>query len=284
MSDSIREALAEGTQVLQSAGITDPQMDAVLLLTHALGVDRTFVIINPTNELSEEQIRMFRELIARRSRREPLQYIVGQREFYELSFEVTQAVLIPRPETEIIVDAALDLMKDVPAPFIADIGTGSGCIVISLLHRLRDAHAIATDISANALRVARRNARRHGVSDRLALIQSDLFSAFETRAEFSLIVSNPPYVPEADIETLQPEVRDYEPLPALVAGADGLSHISVLLRDLPPFLLDSGYLIFEIGFGQRDAVRELIDSAVWKLIDIRNDLQAIPRTFVLQKR
>ena len=189
-------------------------------------------------------------------------------------------MLIPRPETELIVEIGLKLLPGTPAPLIADIGTGSGCLAISLLHELADARAIATDISGAALRLARRNADRHGVTDRLMLIESDCFSSLEQGKRFSLIVSNPPYVGEDDLKNLPREVRDYEPRTALVSGADGLSSIRRLLSEGPSFLCSGG--VFEIGFGQSEAVKQLIDSRVWRLLEICSDLQNIPRTVVLE--
>ena len=283
MSTSIRSAITEGAQALDAAGINEARREALSLMSYALKCDRTFLIAHAENELPESQLQSFRELISRRAKREPLQYITGHQEFFNLDFEVTPDVLIPRPETEIIVEAALDILRDDQAPFIGDIGTGSGCIAISLLHELHHAQAIATDVSLNALRVAQRNAKRHNVNDRLALVQADGLPQLQSSRQFSLIVSNPPYVTEEEFSGLQPEVRDYEPQSALVSGADGLSHIRGLLLNAPAHLRTGGYFIFEIGFGQREAVERLVDNERWKLIEIRNDLQTIPRTFVLQK-
>lgn len=281
---SIREAVGEAAHVLNIAGIVETRMEAASLLSHLLGSNRTFVIAHGEDLLSADQLAAFQHLISRRVLREPLQYITGHQEFFKLDFEVTPDVLIPRPETEIAVEAALDLLKADHAPVIADVGTGSGCIVISLLHELPKARAVATDVSLSALAVSRKNAHTHGVADRLTLIQSDCFSAFRRGPAFSLIVSNPPYVADGEIARLQPEVRDYEPLSALLSGDDGLSHIRILVAQAAAFLRADGYLIFEVGFGQSDAVEQLIDARVWKLTEIRNDLQDIPRTFVLKKR
>lgn len=283
MSTSIRQILADATAVLRSAGITDPRREAVSLLAHVLHTDRTFVITNLEDDVAEPENQSFRKSVGRRARHEPLQYIVGHQQFFQLDFEVTPDVLIPRPETELIVEAGLDVLKNVSAPFIADIGTGSGCIVISLLDKLRKSRGLGLDFSSRALHVARRNAERHLVADRLTLIESDLLRRLDRNAQFSLIVSNPPYVPESDIHTLAPEVREHEPLSALVSGPDGLSHIRVLLHEAPSYLQTGGHLVFEIGFGQRDAIEQLIDHATWRLIEIREDLQKIPRTVVLQK-
>ena len=281
---SIIQAQAAGAESLRAAGVSDPRLEAGSLLAHVLLRDRTYLITHGNDLVTGEQLDRFRTLIARRAAREPLQYIAGSQEFFKLSFEVTPDVLIPRPETELIVEAALALADREESFSILDVGTGSGCIVISLLHELPNADGTATDISPAALGVARRNAQRHEVSDRVTLVQTDSLSPLGQSAAFSLIVSNPPYVPARDIETLQREVRDYEPLTALVSGADGLDHIRALLRETPHLLDHNGYFIFEIGFGQRDAVEELVDRSVWHLIEVREDLQGIPRTVILQKR
>ena len=284
VAKSIREAVAEAAQVLQTAGIVQARMDAASLLSHLLGGNRSFLIAHGEDRLSFDQLMAFQRLVGRRAQREPLQYITGHQEFFKLDFEVRPGVLIPRPETEIVVEAALDLLRAQSEPAFADIGTGSGCIVISLLHEVPNARAVATDISLIALSVTKKNAHTHGVSDRLTLIQGDCFSAFPRDDAFSVIVSNPPYIAAAEIDRLQPEVRKYEPLSALMSGDDGLSHIRILLAQAAAFLQEDGHLIFEIGFGQREGVERLIDERVWKLIEIRNDLQDIPRTLVLQKR
>lgn len=281
---SIIQAQAAGAESLGAAGVTDPRREAGSLLAHAVRHDRTYLITHGNDLLTGEQLERFRTLIARRAAREPLQYIIGYQEFFKLSFEVTPDVLIPRPETELIVEAALELADRERSLSILDVGTGSGCIVISLLHELKNARAIATDISPNALEVARRNAHRHNVSDRVTFTQSDSLAPLTQSAAFSLIVSNPPYVPARDIATLQREVRDHEPLTALASGADGLDHIRALLRETPRVLHHSGYFIFEIGFGQGDAIEQLVDRAIWHLLAVRKDLQGIPRTVVLQKR
>jgi release factor glutamine methyltransferase len=281
---SIIQAHAAGADSLRSAGINDPRLEAGSLLGHALGRDRTYLITHGNDRVTDERLDRFRTLIARRAAREPLQYIVGYQEFFKLQFEVTPDVLIPRPETELLVEATLELADGEQPLSILDVGTGSGCIVISLLNELENAHAIATDISSNALDIARRNAQRHNVNDRVTFIQADSLSQLNQPAAFSLIVSNPPYIPIGDIATLQREVREYEPLTALVSGADGLDHIRALLRGTPQLLHHDGYFIFEIGFGQSDTIEQLVDHSIWHLIEVRKDLQGIPRTVVLQKR
>lgn len=284
MTTSIRTAITEGAFSLSAAGINEARRDAMSLMSYVLKRDRAFLIAHSEDELSDKQLKIFRLLVARRTSREPLQYITGHQEFFNLEFDVTPNVLVPRPETEILVEAALEVLRSDDAPFIADIGTGSGCIAVSLLHEIPAARAMATDLSINALRVAQRNARRHHVDDRLALVQADGFPVTESGWEFSLIVSNPPYVTESEFAGLQPEVRDYEPRSALVSGADGLLHIRDLLRDAPDHLRQGGHFIFEIGLGQRDAVERIVEKELWSSIEVRTDLQGIPRSVVLQKR
>jgi release factor glutamine methyltransferase len=284
MKTSIEKAVNQGAQVLSAAGIIQARAEATSLLSHVLGCDRAFIIAHVEDELTENQEQTFQECLARRGGGEPFQHIAGHQEFFKLDFEVSRDVLIPRPETEILVEAALGILKDEDAPQIADIGTGSGCIAISLLHEVSNARAVAVDISCNALHVARRNAVRHGVVERLNLVKADGFSAFRHQPDFSLIVSNPPYIAENEVSDLQREVRDHEPLSALVSGADGLSHIRALVQDSPSVLRPGGFLVFEIGFGQKDAVEKLIDVKVWRFVEVKNDLQNIPRTVVLQKR
>lgn len=280
---TIKEALAEAQEILRAAGLEEARRDATSLLGLAMRRDRTFLLTHPEAVLTAEQMATFRVYILRRASREPLQYIAGQQEFYGLDFEVTPDVLIPRPETELVVETALNLLKGIEEPTVCDVGTGSGCIIISLLHEVPALRGVALDLSAAALAVARRNAERHKVLSRLTLLPSDLFSALAENGSprFSVIVSNPPYVEEKEIAGLQPEVRDYEPHMGLApADGDGLSLIRRLLAGSPPYLTAGGYLIFEIGFNQAKRVEELIDSRVWTLLAIHRDLQGIPRTVV----
>jgi release factor glutamine methyltransferase len=281
MTLSIERTIQEGAKILQDAVVDESRREAVSLLAHVLGRDRSFLIAHSDESLPDEQYQTFKSLITRRSQGEPLQYLTGHREFFKLDFEVSPDVLIPRPETELIVEAAIELCKAEPAPVIADIGTGSGCIAISLLHELGNAVAVGADISVAALHLAQRNAERHGVQERLTLVQSDCFAAVPDTKPFSLIASNPPYVSDEEIEHLGREVR-FEPRAALAGGPDGLSVIRRLLSEARRFIRPQGYLVFEIGFGQSEAVEQLIERPVWKLLEIRKDLQGIPRTFVLQ--
>lgn len=283
MNISISKAILEGAQRLRAAGVAEARRESGSLLAHAIGRDRTFVVTHADEPLEIADLEAFRRLIERRAAGQPLQYLTGHREFFKLDFEVTPDVLIPRPETELIVEIALELLKDDLDPFIADIGTGSGCVAISLLHELRDAHAIATDISAAALIVAQRNADRHDVTERLTVIESDCFAKVNADRLFSLIASNPPYIRDDEMDTLPREVG-YEPRAALAGGPDGLDIVRRLLREAGPFLRPGSHFVFEIGFGQNALVEQLINREVWELAEMRPDLQGIARTVVLRKR
>jgi release factor glutamine methyltransferase len=282
---SIAAATLEATQILRRAGVPEARREAASLLAHALLRNRTFLITHAEEEVSAEMLAAFRTLLERRARGEPLQYITGHTEFFKLDFEVTPAVLIPRPETELLVETALDLLGGEDQSFVCDVGTGSGCIIISILHERASATGVGLDISQPVLGVARRNAVRHGVDRRLSLVLSDCLEALDaTHTCFNMIVSNPPYVTEEALEGLQREVRDFEPRSALTPGGDGLRIIRRLLHDAPAFLQTGGHLLMEIGFDQHEAVERLIDSQTWQLLDIHKDLQGIPRTVALRKK
>jgi release factor glutamine methyltransferase len=304
MTQSIAEAILDATKVLRNANVVEARREAGSLLANVLGHDRTFLITHATDLVSAKELDDFHQSIARRAKGEPLQYITGSQEFFGLDFEVNADVLIPRPETELLVETALEIIDRSPAAeprshdiktrnskletrnfILCDIGTGSGCIAIALLHERSQAHAVAVDISAAAVQVASRNAARHNVSERISFIVADSFAAFrKSTPRFDLIVSNPPYISDGDLADLQREVRDYEPRLALTSGSDGLSMIRRLLAAAPAFLVEGGHLIVEIGYGQRAAIEELIDASVWKIVSIREDLQRIPRTVTLQKQ
>jgi release factor glutamine methyltransferase len=283
MSQSIAEAILEATKVLRAAGLSEPRREAASLLANVLNRDRTFLITRAEALLTAEAFATFHLHVRRRAAGEPLQYITGYQEFFGLRFEVSPAALIPRPETELSVESALDLIPDGASPLICDLGTGTGCIAISLLHERPLVRAIAVDISAAAVCLAARNAARHEVSERIGFVVADRLEAFPEQPLFHLIVSNPPYIADRDWAGLQREVREHEPRAALTSGSDGLSMIRRLIKEAPAFLVDGGYLVIEIGYDQRAAVEEMIDSSIWKLSTIRNDLQGIPRTVVLQK-
>jgi release factor glutamine methyltransferase len=279
---SIATAVNEAAQKLRAHGVSEPRLEAALLLSHTIGRDRVFLIAHDNQVLSREQSETFAVFVSRRAAGEPLQYITGHQEFFKLDFEVTPDVLIPRPETELIVEAVLELFpRNIDVTF-ADVGTGSGCIAISILHERPDASAMAIDQSVQALKVAEKNAERHQVRDRMRLVQAHLFRGLPQPEIFNLIVSNPPYVPDGELSSLQREVQR-EPRPALAAGAEGLDVIRRLLEEAPRHLHAGGYLIFEFGINQDKAIGELVTGTVWELIEMRRDLQQIPRTIILRR-
>jgi release factor glutamine methyltransferase len=283
---TIAEALREAAARLRVAGLDEPRREAGTLLAHALGRDRAFLITHADDPLTAAQASAFRACVGRRAAGEPFQYIAGRQEFYGLEFEVGPGVLIPRPETELLVEKALGLLKETGAPLLCDVGAGSGCIAVTLLHERPDARGLALDLSPAALAFAARNAARHGVAGRLRFLVSDCFDALRggdrRELRFDLIASNPPYVAESDIEGLQREVREHEPRGALTPGGDGLSVIRRLVSEAPEFLKPGGHLLIEIGFGQHGQVSALVDPGVWALLDIHRDLQGIPRTVALR--
>ncbi len=273
----VSDVLAESERVLSEKGVAQPGREAASLLAFALGRDRTFLIAHPEYELTDSEINYSAEIVSRRAAREPFQYITRRQEFYGLDFEVTPDVLIPRPETESLVEQAVALLDPLASPRFCEIGIGSGCISIAILKHVPAATALGSDLSEPALTVAGRNALLHRVDDRLELRASDLFSAIASQT-FDLIVSNPPYVPVMDIEMLQPEVRDYEPRTALTDGGSGLSIIKHIITDSPAFLRPGGRLLIEFGFNQLESVKKMFDDCVWRDVLVINDLQGIPRT------
>jgi release factor glutamine methyltransferase len=283
---SIADLIAEAARILSKAGVPEARRQAMSLIEHVTARDRTFIITHPSTPLASPDVRRLRELVEHRAAGVPLQYLTGHQEFYGLDFEVTPDVLIPRPETELLVETALELLGEASKPtLVCDVGTGSGCIPVALLHELPTTRAVGLDISANALRVAARNAARHNVRERLTLIASDCFAALDShRARFTMVVSNPPYIVEDALADLQREVRDHEPRVALTPGGDGLRIIKHLIAEAPRFLERGGHLLMEIGFDQHEAVRQLIGRQVWQLLDIHKDLQGIPRVVALRKK
>lgn len=267
--------------ILRRSGIAEPRREAGSLLSFVLEKDKTYLIAYPEYELTQEETERFSEVLKRRAGREPFQHITGRQEFYGLDFFVSKDVLIPRPETEMLVEEAMAILSRTKDPRFAEVGVGSGCIAVSILRNLRSARAVGLDLSAEALRVAERNARTHGVFERLELEESNVFEALRNKLKsstpFDLIVSNPPYIPAEDFARLQPEVGRFDPEVALTDGRDGLSIIRKIVRRSPQFLKPGGFLLLEIGIGQADEVRAMFAPKIWSSVEIRPDLQGIPR-------
>lgn len=276
---SIGIFLKDAVPLLESAGVQEAAKEARSLLAFALGRDRTFLIAHPEYELTPDESIRFEEFISRRAGREPFQYITGHQEFFGLDFRVTPDVLIPRPETELLVEAAIRILSPQPAGRFCEIGVGSGCISISMLRSLPGWTALGMEVSPPAAGIAKWNANTLGVADRFEIRVSDLFEA-AMGERFAMIVSNPPYVPVSDMATLQQEVGRFEPRAALTDGSDGLSIIRRIVHRSPEFLFSGGWLLLEIGFGQHERVAALFDADCWQSVDLLPDLQGIPRTVV----
>jgi release factor glutamine methyltransferase len=278
-----RVADARGQLRLHGVSSDEAALDARLLAAFLLGWDSVHFYESAGDAEPPGFEDRYADLISRRASHEPLAYITGRQEFWGLQFEVSPAVLIPRPESELIVESALDLFADPSrALTAADPCTGSGCLAVALACERPAAHIIATDVSGPALEVARRNVTRHGVSARVKCVQADLLATL--RGPFDLIVSNPPYVPERLRQALPPEVRDHEPAVALFAGEHGLDIMRRLVTQAAVALAPGGMLIFECGMGQSDEVIRLIDETGGvRLLDMRRDLQGIPRTAIVRR-
>jgi len=265
------------TKFLHGKGIESPLKDARILLAHVLQCKTIDVVARSAEEPTADEKARFRELIRRRVEGCPTAYLTGTREFYLLSFEVTPAVLIPRPDTETLVMQAIDFLKRKPEARGLDLGTGSGCIAVSLAHQETRSHFTAVDISPDALEVARRNATRHGTADRIDFRRGDLFGALSAEDRFDLIVSNPPYISPTEIAGLAVDVRDHEPRIALDGGPDGLAFYRRIAAEAGRYLNAGGRVLVEIGHTQADAVTELFLNAGWAAAAVTKDLAGRPR-------
>jgi release factor glutamine methyltransferase len=285
---TIREKINASRARLVAAGIDNGEAgrDANLLARHVLGWDRATVMTRELEEATSAFIERLDPLIERRARREPVAYIRGVQEFWSRDFAVTPAVLIPRPETELIVEEFLArLPEDLPnrRQRVADIGTGSGCIAVTVAAERPYVEVVATDISEDALRVAQQNAGRYGVSDRIAFREAAYLTG--STDKFDFILANPPYVTEREYQNLAPEVREYEPALALVAGEDGFRDIRQIVDLATAYLTPGGTLMLEIGHEQADAVADLVTSfPALRLASISNDLQNIPRVAIIERK
>jgi release factor glutamine methyltransferase len=268
-------------QELKGAREKSPVLSADLLIASVLGWDRVRVLSHTEESISQASWERLQDLVLRRAKGEPLQYLTGVQEFYGMAFHVEPDVLIPRPETEILAEKAIQLMQSSPsgARFL-DIGTGSGCIAVSVAHEVPTATGWAVDISAGALEVARRNAIQHGVNGRLLLIRSNLIDCFPRTPSFDFVFCNPPYVALQDYDSLPREVREHEPSLALFSGDTGLDLYRALIPEVPSRLVPGGYLLLEIGLGQAEKIRLLVEEAGLSVETILNDLQGIPRCLV----
>ena len=290
-----KTAFKLGIGKLCDAGVPSFTLAAELLLLHIAGKDRTWLYAHPEDELSDAQELEFFALIASRVAGVPTQYLTEKQEFWGIEFEVTSAVLIPRPETEHVIEVALDRLavREIRAGRkqtlsgeglnIADIGTGSGCIAVALAKDLPGAQFVATDISPSALEVARRNAERVGFADRIKFVLSNLFDEIPSSQRFQLIASNPPYIGRKEASTLAPEVRDHEPEIALYGGEEGYELYADLVTQSAEHLEPGGILVLELGHSSLPAVQPLFDSPQWTHVGVTNDLAGIPRVIAAER-
>jgi release factor glutamine methyltransferase len=278
----VSEALAEAGVRLRNEGVESPRLDGELLLAHVLSTNRAAILAQPNQHLTLKELTQYRNLVARRSAREPLAYILGHREFFGLDFYVDRRVLIPRPETELLVECALEIAQQSDPPVaIADVGAGSGAIAVSLAVHLPGATVYALDDSPGALDVIVDNAQRHGVSDRVSCIRSDLLTALPDLVD--LITANLPYVTTGEWEKLIPEIRDHEPRAALDGGGDGLALIRRLLATAAPHLRSGGAILVEIGAGQGSTVVELArKSSPLGTVQLLQDYAGLDRLVVVR--
>lgn len=297
VATDVRAALKEGMAQLRAAKVPSYTLAAELLLMHTLGRDRTWLYTHSEVELDASQAREYFAFIARRAAGEPTQYLTGKQEFWGLEFEVNPDVLIPRPETEHVIEVALErlgargikinMRTGEPTPLlrIADVGTGSGCLAVALAHELPHAKIFATDISAPALEVARRNAARHDVSSRLHFFEGDLLKPMSASpGSFDLIVSNPPYVARDSAATLEREVRKHEPHTALFGGPSGIEMYERLVQEAGKLLRSGGVLVLELGYNSAQPVRAiLVAQRNWVNVSVTDDLAGIPRVLSAER-
>ena len=285
-SVTVRDALRGAMAQLHAARVPSHSLAAELLLMHALGHDRAWIYAHPEATIEEDAAKRLLGFVAKRASGVPTQYLTGKQEFWGLDFEVTPAVLIPRPETEHVIEVAIERLGEQRRREelrIADVGTGSGCIAVALAHELPGAKVLATDVSVAALEVARRNADRQGVSQRIRFVQCDLLAGAAGEQPFDLIASNPPYVAQNEEAALPREVREHEPREALYGGATGIEIYSRLVEMAGRFLRVGGWLTLEIGYGAAGKICALFN-APWKGVCVTNDLAGIARVISAQRQ
>lgn len=273
----LQELYQLGKQKLRDHSFETPGLEAYLLLSRSeLIDDLSEVYSHPEREIDQASVNKFQLLLKRRIRREPAAYIMGEKEFYSRSFRVNPSVLIPRAETELLVDETLEIINHMPSALLLDIGTGSGCVAITLASICKDLSIVATDISIDALLTAKENSSYNLQHERISFIRADLLSCLGS-SSFDIIVSNPPYISEAEFPSLEPEVKEFEPTLALLAGKDGLDYIRTIISESTRVLKQGGYCLLEIGRGQADRVVNLFKEFGFVDITIAKDINGIKR-------
>jgi release factor glutamine methyltransferase len=279
---TVLEAIQKSADFLAKKGVESPRLQTELLLAYLLKMPRMNLYLNFERILTPVETDVLRELVKRRGRREPLQYITGSTSFCGLEMAVNRHALVPRPETELLAELGwqfLSTFNSQPSTAL-DLGTGTGCIAITLAVKCPNAKITATDISADALALAKENAARNGVPERIVFLQGDGFAAFAADARFDLIISNPPYIPSAEIATLQPEVRDFDPCAALDGGVDGLDFYRRFSAQAKPFLKPDGKIMLEFGDGQAEAIRKIFEAEKWIVEAMKEDYSQRARILI----
>jgi len=285
---TVLEIIKRSTDFLARKGVDSPRLQTELLLAHLLGLPRMKLYLNFERVITPSEVEKFRELIQRRSQREPLQYVVGSTSFCGLEIALNQHVLIPRPETELLAEHGWRYLSQLSTTnsqlsTALDFGAGSGCVAIALAVKSLGTQVYALEICSNATAVARQNTERHGVTERIQFFEGDGFAVLPAGLAFDLIISNPPYIPTAEIATLQPEIRDYEPRRALDGGEDGLRYFRCLAAEASPFLKPSGSLMLEFGDGQAEAIRDIFQHEKWIVDAIHGDYTRRPRILIAKR-
>jgi release factor glutamine methyltransferase len=266
---TVLEAIQKSADFLAKRGVESPRLQAELLLAHRLKMPRMKLYLNFERALTAEETDSYRELIKRRGQREPLQHIVGSTSFCGYEIAVNRYALVPRPETEILAELGWTFLATLNSPNALDLGTGTGCVAIALAAKCPTAKIVASDISPEALALAKQNAEKNNV--RIEFLQGNGFAALPAGAQFDLIISNLPYIPTAEIATLEPEVRDFDPRPALDGGVDGLNFYRMFAAQAKPFLKPGGKIMLEFGDGQAPAIRNLFENEKWVVEEIKSD-------------
>jgi release factor glutamine methyltransferase len=303
----LKQTLASAVERLDGADVGSPRMNAEVLLMFVLGADRAYLYAHPERELTPEETARYEEVLARRATGMPSQYITGHQEFWGLDFVVSPAVLIPRPETEHLVETVLELARGVQRPKLVDVGTGSGCIALALAHELPDAEVFAVDLSAEALEIARANAARLQLDKRVRFLRCNVLEPVSdppspdfpseelspgrgarvdrtVLSDFDFVVSNPPYVAFSEADKVQKSVQEFEPRMAVFAGLHGTDVIGPLIEQAHRALKPGGWLALEIGYSMRDEVVNLLSPTMWEDVRVVPDLQGIPRVVAANKK